>query len=85
MVLDLDSSVEECEQENLIVTSFTNAGSPSMRYNTSDIGAVKIEGDGAFIYDLAVRMQDTLDINGELYATHFILNYLDHKYEKINI
>lgn len=71
--------VEECNSENLIISNFTNYGMPLLRYDTCDVGTVKIEDDGAYIYDIQGRIHDTVEINNEGYATHYIMDYLDHK------
>ncbi|RYZ77738.1 MAG: hypothetical protein EOP06_30180 [Proteobacteria bacterium] len=34
---------------------------------------------GTFLYDLQGRIHDVIDIAGESYATHFVMDYLDHK------
>lgn len=70
---------EKVNSSNLIVTNFTNYGMPLLRYDTGDLGTVKQEADGYYIYDLQGRIHDTVSINGEEYATHYIMDYLDHK------
>jgi phenylacetate-coenzyme A ligase PaaK-like adenylate-forming protein len=54
-----------------------------LRYDTGDIGTVVRESDGTYIYDIQGRIHDTVSINGEDYATHFIMDYLDHKIRNI--
>ena len=71
--------VVECNSENLIISNFTNYGMPLLRYDTCDIGTIKIEDDGADIYDIQGRVHDTVEINNEDYATHYIMDHLDHK------
>ena len=71
--------VEECINDNLIISNFTNHGMPLLRYDTCDIGTVKIEEGGSFIYDIQGRIHDTIVIDNESYATHYIMDYLDHK------
>lgn len=71
--------VDECTNENLIITDFTNYGMPLLRYDTCDVGTVKIEDDGTYIYDIQGRIHDIIKINNEDFATHFLMDYLDHK------
>ena len=52
---------------------------PLIRYNTGDIATVKEESNGRFIYSIQGRIHDIVNINGEEYATHYIMDYLDHK------
>ena len=75
--------IEECTQSNLIVTNYTNYCMPLIRYDTGDIATVKNENDGTFIYDLQGRVHDTVKIANEDYATHYIMDYLDHKIRNI--
>lgn len=75
--------IEEVDSSNLIVTNFTNYGMPLLRYDTGDIGTVKHESDGSYIYDIKGRIHDSVSINGEDYATHFIMDYLDHKIRNV--
>jgi len=75
--------IEEVEQDNLIVTNFTNFSMPLIRYNTGDIGTVKNEAEGSFIYNIQGRVHDSVMIDHESYATHFIMDYLDHKIGRI--
>ena len=82
-IFDRAFYVEETNSSNLIVTNFTNYGMPLLRYDTGDIGTVKQEADGSYIYDIQGRVHDTVSINGEDYATHFIMDYLDHKIRNI--
>lgn len=82
-IFDRAFYIEEVESSNLIVTNFTNYGMPLLRYDTGDIGTVKHETDGYYIYDIQGRVHDTVCINGEEYATHFIMDYLDHKIRNV--
>lgn len=75
--------MEECENSNLIVTGLTNYGMPLLRYDTGDIGTVKIEEKGTFLYDIHGRIHDNVDISGQNYATHYIMDYLDHKVKNV--
>ena len=75
--------VEKVNSSNLIVTNFTNYGMPLLRYDTGDLGTVKQEADGRYIYNIQGRVHDTVSINGEDYATHFIMDYLDHKIRNV--
>jgi len=70
--------IEECQNSDLIVTGFTNTGMPLIRYNTGDIASVCNEKDGTFIYDIQGRIHDSVYIEDEPFATHFIMDYLDH-------
>ncbi|MBG59443.1 MAG: hypothetical protein CMJ16_03195 [Peredibacter sp.] len=71
--------VEETNGSEMIITNFTNKGMPLIRYNTGDIATVKEESNGRFIYSIQGRIHDIVNINGEEYATHYIMDYLDHK------
>ncbi len=78
-VFDRAFFVEETEESNIIVTGITNYGFPLLRYDTGDIGSVKKESDGTFIYNIQGRVHDLVEINGESFPTHFIMDFLDHK------
>jgi len=78
-IFDRAFYIEKVNSSNLIVTNFTNYGMPLLRYDTGDLGTVNQEADGCYIYDIQGRIHDTVSINGEEYATHFIMDYLDHK------
>lgn len=82
-IFDRAFYIEEAESSSLIVTNFTNYGMPLLRYDTGDIGTVKHESDGSYIYDIQGRLHDTVSIDGEEYATHFIMDYLDHKIRNV--
>jgi phenylacetate-CoA ligase len=82
-VFDRAFYVEDCEKDNLIVTAFTNHGMPLLRYDTGDMGTVKTESDGTFIYDIQGRVHDTVLIEKEEYATHYIMDFLDHKVKHV--
>jgi len=82
-IFDRAFYIEEVESSGLIVTNFTNYGMPLLRYDTGDIGTVRHEEDGSYIYDIQGRIHDTVSIDGEEYATHFIMDYLDHKITNI--
>jgi phenylacetate-CoA ligase len=82
-VFDRCFYVEECEESNLIVTGFTNTGMPLLRYDTGDMATVKNEIDGTYIYDIRGRIHDQVDIAGESYATHYIMDYIDHKIKNV--
>ena len=71
--------IEECNSSDLIATGLTNSGMPLIRYQTGDIATVKNEEDGTFIYDIQGRIHDRVRIDGKDYATHYIMDYLDHK------
>ena len=75
--------IEECNQDTLIVSNCTNFGMPLIRYNTGDLGTVKTEEDGSYIYDIMGRVHDNVTINNKVYATHYIMDYLDHKIRNI--
>lgn len=74
---------EECVEAPLIITSLTNRGFPLIRYDTGDVATVKHEIGGDFIYDIQGRVHDLVSIDGKNYATHFIMDYLDHKVRHI--
>lgn len=78
-VFDRAFYIEEVEQGPLIVSNFTNLSFPLFRYDTGDLGTVRHETEGSFIYDLQGRIHDLVRIDGEDYATHYIMDYLDHK------
>ncbi len=71
--------IEHCEADSLIVSNCTNLGMPLLRYDTGDVGTVLSDTEGTFITDIQGRVHDVVNIAGEGYATHFIMDYLDHK------
>lgn len=71
--------LEECENESLIATNFTNRSFPLIRYDTGDVGTVREESDGCFLYDIQGRVHDVVPIEDKNYPTHFIMDMLDHK------
>ena len=75
--------IEECTKKNLIVSNCTNYGMPLLRYDTGDMGTVKTESDGTYLYEIMGRVHDSVTIDGEDYATHFIMDYLDHKIRNV--
>ncbi len=79
MVFDRTFYMEPVDAGSLVVTSFTNYGFPLLRYETGDIGTVKNEASGTFLYDIQGRMHDVILIDGVEYATHFIMDFFDHK------
>ena len=70
--------VEPCVKNNLIITNLTNYGMPLLRYDTGDIGTVREEVNGSYIYDIQGRIHDTVTINENVIPTHFIMDFLDH-------
>lgn len=70
---------EECEKNNVIVSNCTNYSFPLFRYDTGDIATIKNTDEGTFITEIQGRVHDTVNIAGDDYATHFIMDYLDHK------
>ncbi len=78
-VFDRAFYFEETEAQSLIGTGLTNFSMPLIRYNTGDVGTVKIESDGTFIHNLQGRIHDSVNIAGEDYMSHFIMDYLDHR------
>jgi phenylacetate-CoA ligase len=82
-VFDRCFFVEECVESNIIVSNFTNDGMPLLRYDTGDCATVKIESDGTYIYDIQGRIHDNVDICGENFATHYIMDYLDHRIKNV--
>lgn len=71
--------VEPVTKGNLIVSNCTNASFPLFRYDTGDMGTVVKKPGQTWIHDIQGRVHDVVDINGEPYATHYIMDYLDHK------
>lgn len=71
--------IEECEDAPLVITNFTNRGFPLIRYDTGDVGTVREENDGCFLYDIKGRVHDIVTIGERNYPTHFIMDVLDHK------
>lgn len=71
--------IEDSLESDLIVTGLTNSGMPLIRYVTGDIGTVKYENNSQYILNIQGRIHDSVNINGDNYATHFIMDYLDHK------
>lgn len=69
---------EVCEDAPLIITNFTNKGFPLIRYDTGDVATVR-EEEHCFIYDIKGRIHDLVNIHGQEYPTHFIMDILDHK------
>lgn len=78
-VFDRAFYMEETQNSNLIVSNFTNLGFPLFRYETGDVGTVQVDADGTFISHLQGRIHDVVEIAGESYATHYVMDYLDHK------
>ncbi len=74
---------EETDKGNLIFSNLTNLSMPLLRYDTGDVGTVKNEEDGSFIYDIQGRIHDLVKINQEDFTTHYIMDYLDHKIRRI--
>lgn len=74
---------EEVEESNIIITGLTNRGMPLLRYDTGDNGTIKIESDGTYIYNIQGRIHDNVDICGKNYATHYIMDYLDHRIKNV--
>lgn len=79
LIFDRAFFVEECEENPLVVTSFTNYGFPLIRYDTGDVGTVKKEAEGTFLYDIQGRVHDIVSIDSREYPTHFLMDVLDHK------
>lgn len=77
-VFDRAFYMEPATNSSLIVSGLTNFSFPLFRYETGDIGTVRTEPTGTFIYDLQGRIHDQVEIEGESYATHYIQDYLDH-------
>lgn len=82
-VFDRAFFVEECKDSNIIVTGLTNYGFPLLRYDTGDIGTVKEEEDGHYIYNIQGRVHDLVRIGSEEFPTHYIMDFLDHKVKDI--
>lgn len=70
--------IEECDNSNIIASSFTNYGFPLLRYDTGDIATVKEEKKGCFLYDIQGRIHDSVPIGNQVYPTHYIMDFLDH-------
>lgn len=70
---------EPCESSSIIVTAFTNYGFPLLRYDTGDVATIKSEADGMYIYDIQGRVHDTFTVEGKVFPTHYVMDYLDHK------
>lgn len=75
--------IEDCEDSNIIVSNCTNYGMPLLRYDTGDVATVTQEEQGCFISDIRGRIHDTVLINDKAYATHYIMDYLDHKIRNV--
>jgi phenylacetate-CoA ligase len=71
--------IEEISQGSLVVSNCTNYSFPLLRYDTGDIGTVKNEKDGTYIYDIMGRVHDLVKIEGIEYATHYLMDFIDHK------
>ena len=71
--------VEPCESGPIIVTGLTNYGFPLLRYDTGDIATVTKEIDGYYINDIQGRIHDTVKVGQDIFPTHYIMDYLDHK------
>lgn len=75
--------MEPTQKGNLIVSTWTNGSFPLFRYDTGDIGTVTEGADGSILTDLQGRIHDMVRIAGEDYATHYIMDYLDHKIRRV--
>lgn len=71
--------VEEVEDGPIIATSFTNYSFPLIRYDTGDVATVRNTNEGTFIENIKGRVHDIFKIDGVDFATHYIMDYLDHK------
>lgn len=71
--------IEDVEKGPIVVSGFTNYAFPLFRYDTGDIASVRREGEDTFIHEIQGRIHDLVRIEDEDYATHFIMDYLDHK------
>lgn len=69
---------DEVDNGELVVTNFTNRSFPLIRYNTGDVGTIKNESTGSFLYNLQGRVHDNIKIGDETCSTLFIMDYLDH-------
>lgn len=75
--------IEPTEKNAIIASNFTNYSFPLFRYDTGDIATVRNEADGSFIYDIQGRIHDLVRIDNEDYATHYLMDYLDHKIRRV--
>ena len=82
-VFDRAFYMEPVTNGNLIVSTWTNDSFPLFRYDTGDIGTVTETPEGAVLTDLQGRIHDTVRIADEDYATHYIMDYLDHKIRNV--
>lgn len=79
-VFDRMFIVEEVQNGSIVVSNCTNYSFPLFRYDTGDIGTVTKDSSGCtFIQNLNGRVHDLVNIDGQDYATHFLMDYLDHK------
>ncbi len=82
-VFDRAFYAEEGQAQNLIVTNFTNFGFPLVRYDTGDVATVNNREDGTFISDLRGRIHDLVKIDQDVFATHYIMDFLDHRVQGV--
>jgi phenylacetate-CoA ligase len=69
--------IEPAQQQSVVVTGLTNFGFPLLRYDTGDVASVDTEG--RFMTEIQGRVHDLIQINGESWPSHFIMDTLDHK------
>ncbi len=82
-IFDRAFYIEPVSKGNLIVSTWTNDSFPLFRYDTGDIGTVHETFEGAILTDLQGRIHDTVRIGNEDYATHYIMDYLDHNIRRV--
>lgn len=71
--------VETGTQSSIVATALTNFGFPLIRYDTGDVADVLNEDGRTYICNIQGRIHDTVNIGGETFPTHYIMDYLDHR------
>jgi phenylacetate-CoA ligase len=82
-VFDRAFYMEPTVKGNLIVSTWTNDSFPLFRYDTGDVGTVTETPEGTVLSEIHGRIHDVVRINNEDYATHYIMDYLDHKIRRV--
>lgn len=74
-----ESRITEGGAKELVFTGFRNRLMPLIRYATGDCAAVEQNEKGLVLSELVGRIHDIVPLNGVPYATHHIMDILDHR------
>jgi phenylacetate-CoA ligase len=74
---DDKGAVKDVLPGELVVTSLKNTMMPLIRYRTGDRAKLTKREDGYYIDNLVGRIHDLVEIDGQLYPTHFLQDVLD--------